>query len=137
MHDSDSDRASRHETIRKLEGETNYKSWLTQIRLYLGRRGLWEIANGEELRPGSEEPKEVARWYDKAKKASYIILLSLKEGPLEHVDAMEVSNPKAILNTLEQLYSTRGDVARYYRFKDLVTTTLEGRTIHQKRGPGY
>jgi gag-polypeptide of LTR copia-type len=32
---------------------------------------------------------------------------------------------KSILNTLEQLYGTRGDAARFYRFKDLVTITLE------------
>jgi transposase InsO family protein len=128
MPDSDSDTSTRRDVIRKLEGELNYKPWLTQIRLHLGRRGLWEIANGEELRPGSEEPKELAQWYNKAKKASYMILLSLKEGPLEHVDTMPVSNPKAILNTLEQLYGTRGDAARFYRFKDLVTTTLEGCT---------
>ncbi|KAH0548053.1 hypothetical protein GP486_008206, partial [Trichoglossum hirsutum] len=125
-HDSDSDTASQRDTIRKLEGEANYKSWLTQIRLHLGCRGLWEVANGEELWPGQEEPKEVAHWYTKAKKASYIILLSLKEGPLEHVDSMPVADPKAILNTLEQLYGTRGDAARFYQFKELVTTTLEG-----------
>ncbi|KAH0538944.1 hypothetical protein GP486_008742, partial [Trichoglossum hirsutum] len=103
-HDSDSDTASQRDMIRKLEGEANYKPWLTQIRLHLGRRGLWEVANGEELRPGQEEAKELDQWYKKAKKASYMILLSLKEGPLEHVDSMPVSNPKAILDTLEQLY---------------------------------
>ncbi|KAH0552935.1 hypothetical protein GP486_006868, partial [Trichoglossum hirsutum] len=63
--------------------------------------------------------------YAKVKKASYIILLSLKERPLEHVNSMLVADPKVILNTLEQLYGTRGDAARFYRFKELVTTTLE------------
>ena len=128
MPDGDSDSTTRRETIRKLQGESNYKPWLTQIRLHLGRRGLWEVANGEELRPGAQEPKKLTQWNNKAKRASYTILLSLEEGPLEHVDTMPVSDPKSILNTLEQLYGTGGEAARFYRFKDLVTTTLEGCT---------
>jgi hypothetical protein len=126
MADSDSESASRRETIRKLEGEANYKPWHTQIRLHLGRRGLWKVANGEEPEPDQEEPTKVAQWSTRAEKASYVILLSLAEGPLEHVDHLPVAEPKAILSTLEQLYGTRGDAARFYRLKDLVTTTLEG-----------
>ncbi|KAH0563435.1 hypothetical protein GP486_001996 [Trichoglossum hirsutum] len=33
---------------------------------------------------------------------------------------------KTILDTLEQLYGIRGNAARFYRFKDLVTTSLDG-----------
>jgi hypothetical protein len=92
------------ETIPKLEGESNYKPWHTQICLHLGRRGLWRVTNGEKLQPDQEESSKVAQWYAKAEKASYIILLSLAEGPLEHVDHLPVTEPKAILSTLEQLY---------------------------------
>ncbi|KAI9855816.1 MAG: hypothetical protein M1813_009625 [Trichoglossum hirsutum] len=66
-----------------------------------------EVANGEELRPDQEELKEVVQWYFKTKKASYKFLLSLKEGLLEHVDHLPEANPKAILNTLKQLYAQR------------------------------
>jgi hypothetical protein len=125
MADSDTDTGPRRETIRKLEGEANYKPWLTQIRLHLGHKSLWKIASGKEPRPASatsaegtqnpEELKELTKWITKAEKASYIILLSLKEGPLEHVDGMPEDDPKAVLDTLEQLYGTRGDAARFYR----------------------
>ena len=125
MADRDSDNASKSKTIRKLEGEANYKPWLTQICLHLGRKGLWREVNGEEPRP--IELTEATKWQAKAEKASYLILLSLKEAPLEHVDSLTINN-NAILNTLEQLYGTRGDAARFYKLKDLISTTLEGCT---------
>ncbi|KAH0552963.1 hypothetical protein GP486_006838, partial [Trichoglossum hirsutum] len=93
MADSDSDSVPRRETIRKLEGESNYKPWLIQVRLHLGHKGLWKVANGKEFRPDpptdsagglAEHQKELTKWITKAEKASYVILLSLKEGPLEH-----------------------------------------------------
>jgi hypothetical protein len=46
------------------------------------------VANGEEPRPGpfldpeQDDAKELAKWIKKAEKASYVILLSLEEGPL-------------------------------------------------------
>jgi hypothetical protein len=33
--------------------------------------------------------------------------------------------PKLILNTLEQLYGTKGWSARFYKFKDLIATSFE------------
>jgi hypothetical protein len=56
-----------------------------------------------------KELKELTKWTNKVEKASYIILLSLKEELLEHVDGMIEDDLKAILDTLKQLYRTRGD----------------------------
>ncbi|KAH0551041.1 hypothetical protein GP486_007605 [Trichoglossum hirsutum] len=116
MHDSGSGTTSRRETIRKLEGESDYKPWLTQIRLHLGHRGLWKAASGKKSRPESPEDSDEEEESKALNKKDHLSMWM----------ACQRTTPKAILDTFEQLYGTRGNAARFYRFKDLVTTSLDG-----------
>jgi hypothetical protein len=65
-------------TINKL-GESNYKTWKSDITDILLQENLWFVVSGEESAPTSSEPAtELLRWKERKAKAAATIRLAME-----------------------------------------------------------
>ncbi len=69
------------------------------MRMVLQVRDLWEVVNGEEVKPKAE--KAALAWEKKARKALATIALALSAPEKEHI--IECTTPKAAWDVLEGL----------------------------------
>lgn len=64
----------------------NYKTWRSRIRSYLEGQDLWEVVNGSDTTPPSQENAEAFRkWKIKAGKAMHALKSTIEDNLLVHI----------------------------------------------------
>ncbi|OJT12658.1 Retrovirus-related Pol polyprotein from transposon TNT 1-94 [Trametes pubescens] len=99
-------------TILKLN-ETNYAEWAMLMEALLVRKGLWDVASGEETRPlGSDNAKAVKAWKRKTAEARAEIVLNIEPSELPHVRSQDAAE---VWENLRAIHQARGFGTRLSR----------------------
>ena len=90
------------------------------MRMVLQARDLWEVVNGEEVKPEAEKAGQA--WEKKARKALATIALALSAAEKEHI--IECTTPKAAWEVLEKLYEGKGRNRKFMLLQELFRHSL-------------
>ena len=123
--------------ITKLN-ETNYRSWSQQLRWILDERDLWELVNGEEVRPtvSTTQPQQseqsstatgdinkLTAWTKKAKKARSIIGSSITASVMTYIEGID--NPVDMWTTLAEIYNPKTQTTLLQTVREFMTVKRE------------
>jgi hypothetical protein len=123
--------------ITKLN-ETNYRSWSQQLRWILDERDLWELVNGEEVRPtvSTTQPQQseqsstatgdinkLTAWTKKAKKARSIIGSSITASVMTYIEGID--NPVDMWTTLADIYNPKTQTTLLQTVREFMTVKME------------
>jgi hypothetical protein len=67
-------------------GETNYSTWMPEMRAYLAEQKVWFIVSGEDTRPS--DAAQAVVWCDKAAAAAGAIYRALEPGQRVHAQGI-------------------------------------------------
>jgi hypothetical protein len=73
-------------------GETNYSTWMPQMRAYLAEQKVWFIVSGKDTKPS--DTAQAVVWHDKAAAAAGAIYRALEPGQRVHVAGEEMDPVK-------------------------------------------
>jgi hypothetical protein len=73
-------------------GETNYSTWMPEMRAYLAEQKVWFIVSGKDTRPS--DAAQAVVWHDKAAAAAGAIYRALVPGQRVHVAGVEMDPVK-------------------------------------------
>ncbi|KAH0665503.1 hypothetical protein KY290_027735 [Solanum tuberosum] len=91
--------------VKKLNHQNN-KTWMTCMTSYMEGQDLWEVVNGNEVKPGEEEPNgTLIKWKIKAGKTLFALKTTIEEDVLEHI--RDAGTPKEAWDTLVALFSKK------------------------------
>lgn len=89
--------------IEKFSG-SNFPTWQMKLRLLLMREGIWNITNGKEPKPKSDDAR-ISWWENQNDKAMAIIGLALADNLIHHVDFDRTAND--VWEKLENLFGNK------------------------------
>ena len=86
--------------------EENYGNWSMMMEAVLVRKQLWDIVNGEKMRPvGSENSAPVKNFIKKQAKACAELVLAVESSQLPHLHNLD---PAKIWEDLKNIHEARG-----------------------------
>ena len=91
------------------------------MKMVLQAKDLWEIVNGEEIKPA--DSVNGAAWEKHARKALALISLSLVAAEQEHI--IDCTSPKAAWDILEKLYEGKGRNRKFMLLQELFGMSME------------
>lgn len=95
--------------IVKLSSVQNWNTWKFQVRVHLKAKGLFDVVDKKELKPGEEDVNAYKRFMEKDCKAQDVIVSRLEEGPLSHVLTCESASE--IWTKLHTVYEQKSEVS--------------------------
>ncbi len=127
----------------KLDGDSNYPLWAYMMQHVLVSKGVWNIVQGFDVRPGSVDAgsiedvagpsssaaavvlptAEQARWDGKDAQAHALIALSVKRNITPHIRSAKTA--KQAWDTLAHLYAGRNEAKISYLRKELESKIMQ------------
>ncbi|XP_071721794.1 uncharacterized protein [Rutidosis leptorrhynchoides] len=107
----------------------NYSTWSTCLESYLQGHDLWEIVDGNESTPPTEQDvAALKRWKIKAGKAMFAIKTTIEEDMLEHI--RYATTPKEVWDILASKFSRKNDVRLQLLENELMSTMQNDMSIN-------
>src|SRR5215510_3977976 len=116
--------ASDHRSLFPKLGESNYSSWVGNMRVHLMTKEVWSLVKGEETQPSPSEPKELKIWRLNRDIAAGEIYLSLEPSQLVHIKNLE-EDPVQMWKKLESVHLQKRPVTRFNAYDALFSIRKE------------
>nr|XP_043639764.1 uncharacterized protein LOC122610872 [Erigeron canadensis] len=115
--------------IKKLNNQ-NYNSWATCMKSYLQGQDLWDVVEGTDVEPPSENEHEALRkWRIKSGKAMFVLKTTVEEEVLDHI--REAESSKDAWDELKTLLSKKNDTKLQLLENELLSVSQRDQTIPQ------